>query len=243
VPFGTEPALRIHASCGIFARYNGGVRRRALLLWLVAALGAAAAVLILADGDDSQPPPPVEGPIAKPPPAPAGGDHDGKPEPRTQRQAVRQAVHEAPAARLNPQQRRAAAVVRDYVGALSAADGRRVCALFADGALDGVDFPRERGGCAASVSASVGYADPRGLPGSRAARVARVPSVPGTESDARVTATVVTRFAEGRDPSIEDDVVYLRAIGGRWLIVQPSVELYRAIGVGDVPPRALAPPG
>ena len=63
-----------------------------------------------------------------------------------------------------------------------------------------------------------------------------------TGSAARVTATIVTRFAEGREPSIEDDLIYLEKRGGRWLIVKPSATLYRAIGVGNIPPQVLAPP-
>ena len=73
-------------------------------------------------------------------------------------------------------------------------------------------------------------------------RVARIASVSIDGRSARVVATTVTRFAEQREPSIEDDVVYLRRTAGRWLISKPSAALYRAIGVGDIPPRALAPP-
>lgn len=55
-------------------------------------------------------------------------------------------------------------------------------------------------------------------------------------------ATVVTTYADDREPSIEDDVVYLRREGGRWLIEQPSATLYRAIGTAEVPPQVLSPP-
>jgi len=61
-------------------------------------------------------------------------------------------------------------------------------------------------------------------------------------SDARVVATIVTHFAGDREPSVEDDLIYLRNEGGRWLVVKPSATLYRAIGVGDIPPQVLAPP-
>jgi len=37
-------------------------------------------------------------------------------------------------------------------------------------------------------------------------------------------------------------VVYLRKVGGRWLIVKPSATFYRAIGAKDVPLIALTPP-
>jgi hypothetical protein len=58
-----------------------------------------------------------------------------------------------------------------------------------------------------------------------------------------VVATVVTRFADREEASIEDDVVYLVLDGGAgWLIAKPSSTLYRAVGIADVPPSVLTPP-
>ena len=74
------------------------------------------------------------------------------------------------------------------------------------------------------------------------AAIARIPAVAIDGPIARVTATTVTRFTDNREPSVEDDLIYLRSQGGRWLIAQPSTTLYRAIGVGDIPPEVLAPP-
>ena len=116
------------------------------------------------------------------------------------------------------------------------------CRQFAPGALSSVELPRHRGGCGGSLAASIGYRDPRGYPVYQGSRVARIASVSIHGRSARVVATTVTRFAEEREPSIEDDIVYLRQTGGRWLISKPSAALYRAIGAGDIPPRALAPP-
>jgi hypothetical protein len=155
---------------------------------------------------------------------------------------VKAAVTETKPARLDATQRRVAAVVRAYVAALDSHDGARACALFAPGALDGVNFPRGHAGCASSLGSSIGYRDPRGFPVYRGSRVARIASVSIDGADARVVATDVTDFAGNREPSIEDDVVYLHQQGGRWLIVKPSAALYRAIGVGDIPPAVLAPP-
>ena len=45
-----------------------------------------------------------------------------------------------------------------------------------------------------------------------------------------------------REPSIEDDVIYLRRVGGRWKIAKPSATFYRAIGARDVPIAALRAP-
>jgi hypothetical protein len=163
--------------------------------------------------------------------------------PRNETQAaVHAAVREAKPASLNAEQRGVARVVRSYVVALSARDGQRACRLFAPGATSRVDFPRDREGCPRSVSASIGYRDPRGFPVYEGSRVARIRSVTIDGSSARVVATTVTRFAGGREPSVEDDVVYLRQQDGSWLIVQPSAALYRAIGAGNIPPSVLAPP-
>src|SRR4051794_26670633 len=161
---------------------------------------------------------------------------------KSTRRAVKEAVSQTKPARLSPAERQAAGVVGDYVEALDSHDGERACRLFVPGALDQVRFPRERGSCASSLDASIGYRDPRGFPVYVGSRVARIKSVDLTDSDARVVATVVTDFAGSREPSIEDDVVYLKCSGSGWLIVKPSASLYRAIGVGNVPPTVLAPP-
>jgi hypothetical protein len=158
------------------------------------------------------------------------------------REAVRSAVAQTKPARLDPAQRQVAAVVRRYVDALDSSDGEAVCSLFAPGALDQVKLPRDRGGCGPSVTASIGYRDPRGFPVYAGSRVARMASVRIDGDSARAVATTVTQFAGNREPSIEDDVVYLERSGGRWLIAKPSATLYRAIGAGDIPPSVLAPP-
>jgi hypothetical protein len=231
---------------------------RAPLTWLAAALATAAAVLLISGGDGgggdggSPPQPPAattttttqatrEAPRNRRPSRPRS--RPGRDSPRNEtRAAVHKAVTEAKPARLDAEQRAIARVARAYVAALSGGDGEGTCALFAPGAMLRVDFPRDRGGCAESLSASIGYRDPRGFPVYEHSRVARIRSVTIDGTSARVVATTVTRFAGGREPSIEDDLVYLREQDGRWLIEQPSAALYRAIGVGNIPPSVLAPP-
>ena len=170
----------------------------------------------------------------------------GKPEKGTReesnRTAVRKGVAQTKPTRLDPSQRKVAAVVRRYVDALDSRNGGAVCSLFVPGALDGVRLPRDRGGCGPSLTASIGYRDPRGFPVYAGSRVARMASVTIDGSTARAVATTVTQFAGDREPSIEDDVVYLEQRGGRWRIAKPSAALYRAIGVGNIPPSVLAPP-
>jgi hypothetical protein len=158
------------------------------------------------------------------------------------RAAVRAGVSQTKPARLDAVQRGVAAVVRRYVDALDARDGEAVCSLFVPGALDEVRLPRERGDCGASLTASIGYRDPRGFPVYAGSRVARIASVKIAGGTARTVATMVTQFAGNREPSIEDDAVYLERRGGRWLIAKPSATFYRAIGTGDIPPSVLAPP-
>ena len=175
-------------------------------------------------------------------PEPKSGGHKGATRERPRHHPVKAAVSETKPARLDPAQRRAATVVREYVDALDARNGGRACALFVPGALSAVKFPRDHGVCASSLGSSIGYRDPRRFPVYEGSRVATIASVKIDGAEARVVATVVTDFAGNREPSIEDDVVYLREHGRRWLIEKPSAALYRAIGVGDIPPTVLAPP-
>jgi hypothetical protein len=219
-------------------------------VWLAAAaLAAAAGVLVLSGDEEGGGPQPAErqgtpaGPDRVTPRQPPGARGEPRRSDREGTPAdVREAVRSSPAPRLDPEQRQVTRVVGAYVGALNDRDGGAACRLFVPGALAEVDFPRDRGACAASLSASIGYRDPRGFPVYDRSRVGRVPSVTIDGSEARVVATTVTHFAGNREPSVEDDLIYLRSQGGRWLIAQPSATLYRAIGVGDIPPEVLAPP-
>ena len=51
------------------------------------------------------------------------------------------------------------------------------------------------------------------------------------------------RFSDRSYRSIEEDVIYLDRVGGRWLLAKPSGTLYRAVGYPEPPLRALTPPG
>ena len=133
------------------------------------------------------------------------------------------------------------ATVRDYVAALDARNGKRVCELFVPGAIEEVKLPQRKGSCAASLRASIGYEDPRGLPVWKGATVNQVTSKIA-RNDARAVATVVTEFADRAQPSVEDDVIYLARSGRLWKIAKPSSTLYRAVGIADVPPSVISPP-
>ncbi|OLE36119.1 MAG: hypothetical protein AUG48_08540 [Actinobacteria bacterium 13_1_20CM_3_68_9] len=213
---------------------------------LAAALATAAGVLLISGDEENGGQPVSELPSPPPPARPPGRLSQHHPpsthSPSRRRREVHQAVRESKAARLDPAQRRVARIVRAYVAGLDTRDGERVCGLFVPGALAGVRLPRDRGSCARSLSASIGFRDPRGFPVYRSSRIARIPAVAINGATARVTATTVTQFADNREPSVEDDIVYLQKHGAAWLIAKPSAALYRAIGVGDIPPQVLAPP-
>ena len=146
--------------------------------------------------------------------------------------------------RVNARERQAANTVRAYVAALDARDGEGVCSLLAPAALAGFEFPRPRSTCAASIEASLGYRDPRGLPVWERSRplAIRVAELGGDGRSAKVVATVATRFADRAEESVEDDIVYLNRARGGWLVTKPSATLYRAVGIADVPPSVLSPP-
>lgn len=130
--------------------------------------------------------------------------------------------------------------VRRYVAAIDGRDGALLCGLV-DG-VAGLDLPERRPSCAESVSESIGYRDPRGIPVFETATVAGAPEVQLDGDKARATVTVVTEFADRDEPSVEDDVVYLIRRDGVWVVAKPSSTIYRAIGVSDVPPDVLEPP-
>ena len=178
------------------------------------------------------------------PPAGAGdrpGDGRPDPDPDPKPDEVAEGPSGPPPA--SAPEREAAATVRRFIDALNGGDGEALCALFEPGALDAVDFPRERGSCAATLAASIGYRDPKGLPVWRRSEVTDAISAQVSGDEARVVATVFTIYEDVREPSIEDDIVYLRASGDEWSIAKPSATLYRAVGIADVPPSVLAPPG
>jgi hypothetical protein len=143
---------------------------------------------------------------------------------------------------LDTEERAVGRVVTAYVEGLDERDGETVCELLVPGAIEAVELPRRRGDCARSLSASIGYRDPRGLPVWESAHVQNLLTVRLEGDRASVTATTVTRFADRDQPSIEDDVVHLVRDGERWLIAKPSSTLYRAVGIDDVPLHVLTPP-
>jgi hypothetical protein len=134
------------------------------------------------------------------------------------------------------------AVVSEYIAALDRHRAARVCALLEPGALDPADLPRQRGGCRASLAASIGTRPRFGGPAWRRTALFELKAEDLGDHRARVTATVTHHFSDRKYVSVEDDVIYLERVGGRWLLAKPSGTLYRAVGYPEPPLRALAPP-
>jgi hypothetical protein len=135
----------------------------------------------------------------------------------------------------------AATAARGYVQALDRRAGGAVCRSFAPGALDDVDFPEPRGSCGGTVAASLGLRR-RGLPVWEHSQMTSDVSAKIDGDSAKVVATVFTTYADIREPTIEDDIIYLMRDGDQWLVAKPSLTLYRAIGDADPPPSLLTPP-
>jgi hypothetical protein len=134
------------------------------------------------------------------------------------------------------------AAVGDYIDALDHHDAARVCALLAPGSLDLNDLPKRRGGCRSSLRASIGTRPRGGGPAWRRTSLYEVKAEDLGDDRARVRATVTHHFSDRKYVSVEDDVIYLEKLGGRWLLAKPSGTLYRAVGYPQPPLRAFAPP-
>jgi hypothetical protein len=134
------------------------------------------------------------------------------------------------------------ATVARYVDSLNRHQATAVCDLFAPGALELGELPRRRGGCEASLDASIGVRPPYGAPAWRRTRLREAKAAVLDDERARVTAGVTHRFSDRRYISVEDDVIYLERAGDRWLLAKPSATFYRAVGYPDPPLRALSPP-
>lgn len=138
---------------------------------------------------------------------------------------------------------RAQAAYRDYIDAINARDGATLCDLLSPASVRKLKPPVERSSCAATLRASIGYSDPRGLP---VWKRTLLNGIDGTQvaaslASARITAAIVTEFADRDEPSVESDIAYLKRVGGRWRLAKPSGAIYRAIGV-EPPPDVIVPP-
>jgi len=132
--------------------------------------------------------------------------------------------------------------VRFYIDALDRRDAAEVCSLFAPSALDLRQLPLRRGGCRDSVGASIGYRPADGGPAWKKTEIYAIKAVSVQGIGARVTATVTHHFSDRKYVSVEDDVIYLRKVGGRWVLAKPSGTFFRAVGYAQPPLSAFEPP-
>lgn len=136
----------------------------------------------------------------------------------------------------------AVAAVSDYIRALDRHDATRVCALLMPGALNLGQLPKRRGGCRPSLAASIGTRPRGGGPAWRKTTLVAVKPEDLGDDRARISATVTHHFSDRKYVSVEDDVIYLQRVGGRWLLAKPSATLYRAVGYPEPPLDAFTPP-
>jgi hypothetical protein len=136
----------------------------------------------------------------------------------------------------------AADAARAYAEAIDDRDGSGLCGAFVRGGIEALNLPEERRSCSASVEASLGFKGKDGQPVWDRSQMTQDVSAQVDGDSARVVATVFTEYADVREPTIEDDIIYLRRSGDRWLVVKPSATLYRAVGIADIPLKALQPP-
>jgi hypothetical protein len=136
----------------------------------------------------------------------------------------------------------AIATASAYITALDRHDAGRVCTLLLPGSLDLSRLPQLRGGCRSSLAASIGTSPRNGGPAWRKTTLVAVKPEDLGDGRARLSATVTHHFSDRKYVSVEDDVIYLQKVGGRWLLAKPSGTLYRAVGYPQPPLSALTPP-
>jgi hypothetical protein len=144
--------------------------------------------------------------------------------------------------RVNSLESSAGRTVSHYIDAVNAEDGEAICALLVPGAIEAMKLPVARATCAASLNASIGYRDPRGIPWKHTELLKLRKVEVSNGRTATVLASIRTDFADRDEPSYEDDIIYLTRSSGQWLLTKPSATLYRAVGVADVPLAVLSPP-
>ena len=224
-------------------------RRTLVVLALAAAVGVGAGIAIGLTEDDGPEAGAGSAPSSAPDIADAPGPSAEAPEP--DRDEPRLPPEEDDPAGSEPgpsgpapetaDEQAAASAARGYVQALARRAGAAICGAFVPGSLDRVAFPARRSSCPETMKASLGF-ERRGFPVWESSQMTDAVSAEVTDDAARVVATVFTEYADVREPTIEDDIIYLQRSGDRWLIAKPSLTLYRAIGDADPPASALAEP-
>lgn len=229
-------------------------RRTAAAIVVAAIVGGGTGIAIGLSEDDDAPPVPSESTAfeADQPERPVVPADDRKPAKDTPRKERRLPPPEQDPEGLVPgpsgdlpetdDEEEAARAARSFVNAIDSRDAGAVCDAFASGALEGFRFPATGGSCERSVSRSLGFRGGRGQPVWSSSEVTNAISAEIDGNAARVVATIFTEYADVREPTIEDDIIYLTRSGDEWLVAKPSLTLYRAVGDSDAPPSVISPP-
>jgi len=222
---------------------------------LLAGLGAGIALGVF-ENDETEPqpaPPPEEtanAPIEPEPAEPGGnGDQPDRDEPELPPiEDDPEGLEPGPSgpAPESADEIAAARAARQYIEAIDERDGKRLCNAFepsADEPQERLEVPEKRGSCAAAFDASFGFEGKDGQPVWSSSEMTNDVSAQIDGDQARVVATVFTKYSDVREPTIEDDIIYLSRTTDRWRVLKPSTTLYRAVGIADIPLEALEPPG
>lgn len=136
---------------------------------------------------------------------------------------------------------------RDYVDAINALDGTRLCSLLNPSFQNELELPAPRGSCPERLTASLGYADPSGAPVWKATELSGIESaILGEGGRVQLSASITTHFADRGEPSIESDIAFLEPVDpGRnpdYRLMKAPGSLWRAVGQPDIPPSVVTPP-
>jgi hypothetical protein len=138
-------------------------------------------------------------------------------------------------------------LARDYVAAINARDGERVCALMTADAAAELSIPDKNVPCNRTVAGFIGYVEDAGMPEFLEYRLGgvRPGATQGEYSSIRLRLEA-RRRATSAEQAFEtcsfEDTVWLTRDGGELRIAKPSLTLYVAFGATNVPDGVLAPP-
>jgi hypothetical protein len=139
-------------------------------------------------------------------------------------------------------------LARDYVAAINARDGERVCALLTDAAADELSVPDRNLPCGRMVAGFIGYVEDAGMPEFLRYHFAgvRPGATRGEYSSIRLSLEARRRSTDARQ-SFEtctfEDTVWLTLEKGELRIAKPSLALHVAFGATNVSEQVLASPG
>jgi hypothetical protein len=139
-------------------------------------------------------------------------------------------------------------LAREYVAAINAHDGGRVCALMTAAAASQLSVPDSNLPCDRTVAGFIGYVEDAGMPEFLRYRLGgvRPGATKGEYSSIRLSLEA-RRKSTDAEQAFEtcsfEDTVWLTRNGGELRIAKPSLALYVAFGATNIREGVLAPPG